>query len=190
VNELKKKLRAQLRTAHSELTVSERNIIDTGLIERLLGHDLYQNCKRIFLFASAGYEINTHKLIDIAFQQGKIVALPKCLAGGVMNFYRFSGELEEGKFHILEPVGDEILYPERNDLMIVPGLAFDECGYRIGQGGGYYDRYLADHLCTCIGLCREQFLMKEIPISWNDIPVDFVITEDAVYNCINKRSFG
>lgn len=189
MNDIKKALRSQLRKEYQQISIEEQKDIDARLIQRLIGHDLYRNSDRIFVYASCGTEINTCELIDLAFSQGKTVALPKCLSSGVMNFYRFTGDLTEGKYHIPEPIGDEVVSPERNDLMIVPGLAFDVNGYRIGQGGGYYDRFLAKHKCVCVGLCRERFLQKGIPTMWNDIPVDFVITENAVYECKNKRSF-
>lgn len=186
MSERKKLLRSQLRADYARMTDFERNIIDIGLIERLMGHDLYNHCERLFLYVSVGTEINTHRLILDAYGQGKTVALPKCSSSGRMDFYRYTGALSEGKYHIPEPVSDEVLEPKPNDIMIVPGLAFDVNGYRIGQGGGYYDRYLAKHSCIRIGLCRERFLLKEIPTMWNDIPVDFVITENAVYHCKNN----
>lgn len=186
MNEQKKLLRSQLRADYALMSDFERNMIDTGLIERLMGHDLYQKCERIFLYASVGTEIHTQGLISAAYRQGKVVALPKCSAFGMMEYYRYTGTLSEGKYHIPEPVSEELLVPKSNDIMIVPGLAFDVNGYRIGQGGGYYDRYLSKYPCVRVGLCRERFLLKDIPILWNDIPVDFVITETAVYNCKNN----
>jgi len=183
VNDRKKCLRSQLRAEYARMSEIDRTEVDRGLIARLMGHDLYQKCERLFLYASFGSEINTHYLIEEAYRQGKTVALPKCSRFGIMDFYQYTGVLSEGKFHIPEPMGEESLLPNPNDIMIVPGLAFDVNGYRIGQGGGYYDRYLEKHPCIRIGLCRERFILKEIPIMWNDIPVDYVITENTVYCC-------
>lgn len=186
MNKTKKSLRGQLRADYARMSDFERNIIDDRLIERLMGHDIYKNCERLFLYVSVGTEINTYTLIRDAFELGKTIALPKCLSSGTMDFYRYTGTLTEGKYHIPEPIGEEVLFPSANDIMIIPGLAFDANGYRIGQGGGYYDRYLARYPCIRIGLCREHFLLKEIPIMWNDLPVDYVITENAVYDCKNN----
>lgn len=186
MSERKKELRAQLRENYQHMSAFERNAIDTGLIHRFMGHDLYKNCERIFLYASVGTEIDTLRLLHEAWLQGKTVALPKCFSSGIMEFYEYNGSLKEGKYHIPEPAGENMVFPQDNDLMIVPGLAFDRNGYRIGQGGGYYDRYLAKYNCIRVGFCRERFLLKEVPIMWNDIPVDYVITENAVINCKNN----
>ena len=181
-------LRKRLRAEYGALNADEIKRIDEKLMQLLIEQSAYQRCRAVFIYVSVGFEINTRKIIDHAFGGGKIVALPKCRAHGEMDFYRYSGELTEGKFSIPEPTNDELLIPEKNDIMIVPGLAFDRYGYRIGQGGGYYDRYLEKHECTCIGLCREKFLLNRIPIAWNDLPVDCVITENAVYSCKNGAS--
>lgn len=180
---MKSVLRNQLRLAYQEMTDDARKNIDSRLIMRLMGHDLYKNCSRIFLYASVGSEIDTHTLINSAYSAGKTVALPKCKSAGLMEFHRYQGRLLTGKFSIPEPESDEILSPEKNDLMIVPGLAFDKQGYRVGQGGGYYDRYLARFDCVKIGLCRDIFLLEEVPVQWNDLPVDYVITETETYQC-------
>lgn len=188
MNNAKHELRTRIRAEQKLLSAQVRESMDERLIQNVLGNDLYQECDRIFLYASVGTEINTRSLIRLSNEAGKIVALPKCRAEGIMDFYRYTGKLAEGKYRIPEPTGSDVLYPQSSDIMIVPGLAFDVAGFRIGQGGGYYDRYLSKHNCICIGLCRDQFLMEEIPTMWNDIPVDYVITENAVYNC-KKRSF-
>lgn len=183
MNDTKIELRSRLRKSYLALSEFERNEIDGLLIDRFVRHDLFRSAQRIFLYASHGTEINTHHLIQEAFAFGKTIALPKCMSDGIMDFYLYDGVLAEGKYHIPEPIGTEILYPAENDLMIVPGLAFDENGYRIGQGGGYYDRYLSKHNCILVGFCRECNFMKQVPRMWNDLPVDFVITEKAVYSC-------
>ena len=189
MNDTKVELRKCLRSEHQSLTEHERLISDSRLISHLLGHDLFINADRIFLYASVGCEIDTHSLIEHAYRTGKTVALPKCESSGKMAFYQYTGKLIEGKYRIPEPCGMDLLFPNNRDLMIVPGLAFDARGYRIGQGGGYYDRYLADNRCITVAMCRKQFLLKEIPVEWNDLPVDYVITETAVYDCKNGASY-
>ena len=186
--EYKRKLRSQLRDRYKSLNMTRTESVDLRLIQRLMGHDLYKNSSRVFLYASVGTEINTRELISMAFAEGKTVALPKCKQGGVMDFYAYNGTLTEGRYGIPEPDSDEILYPETDDVMIVPGLAFDEKGYRVGQGGGYYDRYLERFKCITVGLCRDEFIQKEVPVCWNDLPVDYVITETRVYECKNGAS--
>ena len=181
-------LRKQLRDAYSNLEESYRNGVDARIIQRLIDFFLYRKCNRIFLYASVGTEVHTRDLIYSAYAQGKIVALPKCEPKGIMHFFLYDGELTVGRFGIPEPKSDLCLCPEENDLMIVPGLAFTRDGIRMGQGGGYYDRYLEKYPCVTIGLCRECFIQKEIPTEWNDLPVDYVITETMVYERKNGAS--
>lgn len=181
-------MRKQLRQAYENVNSDYTNCADACLIERLIGHDLYKKCKKIFLYASVGAEVDTRALIEIAYKQGKIVALPICLGNGVMDFYQYDGTLREGKYCIPEPTTGTVLYPDSSDVMIVPGLAFDKKGYRMGQGGGYYDRYLEKHRCITIGVCREMFFVENVPICWNDLPVDYVITETQSYQCRNGAS--
>lgn len=181
MNNAKRALRASLLRSHRSLTDGERFRSDEQIYKRILQYHRYQNCTGIFLYASKGHEINTHDLIDLAVRQGKIVALPKSQPNGIMDFYEYTGLLKLGRFNIPEPTGEQILYPTENDLMIVPGLSFTPTGQRIGYGGGYYDRYLAKHPCVTVGLCRERFVTKELPVAWNDLPVDCVITDSFVY---------
>lgn len=186
--DLKSKLRGRLRDRYKELDFEYKNSADKRIIERLIHHDLYETCNTIFMYASIGNEVDTHSLLHIAYQQGKTIALPKCKNDGQMEFFRYDGRLEEGRYRIPEPQTNEIIYPGDKDIMIIPGLAFDSRGYRIGQGGGYYDRYLEKHTCVSVGVCRESFLLNEVPICWNDLPVDYVITENNVYQCKNGVS--
>ena len=72
----------------------------------------------------------------------------------------------------------EALLPGRGDALIVPALCCDEGGYRLGQGGGYYDRLLSGCRAVSICLCRERLLRKKIPREWNDLAVDIVVTEE------------
>ena len=181
-------LRTQLRKEYASMEASEMNCTDERLIARVLQLPCYINSERVFLFASTGSEVNTHDLMNQAVLDGKTVLLPKCQSKGIMEFYEYDGNLKVGKFGISEPTGVQSIVPSAADVMIVPGLAFTPKGLRLGQGGGYYDRYLEKHPCITVGLCREQFLKKELPTEWNDLPVDYVITETAVYQCKNGAS--
>ena len=71
--------------------------------------------------------------------------------------------------------------PQSGDLILVPALAYDRAGRRLGRGGGYYDRFLARVDCCTVGLIRAAFLLDALPAEWNDVPVSAVITEDGVF---------
>ena len=184
----KTQLRAKLREAYAKLDDEYIKQADFELISRVMEFPLYRDCQRIFLFASVGREVNTHPLIGHAFSCGKTVLLPKCHAKGRMEFYEYNGSLTDGRFGIPEPTGETAVIPASEDLMILPGLSFTISGIRMGQGGGYYDRFLEKYPCITVGLCRNVFIQKDIPTMWNDLPVDYVITETTVYKCKNGAS--
>lgn len=186
--EEKSLLRMQLRKEYASLTDAYKEAADASLISLVESLPLFQSCRKIFLFASTGNEVNTHNLIQKAFTLGKTVLLPRCHAKGIMEFYEYEGALQRGRFGIYEPTGIVSITPDLDDLMIVPGLAFTPNGVRMGQGGGYYDRYLSKHPCITIGLCRNAFLKNDLPAAWNDLPVNYVITETTVYQCKNGAS--
>ena len=176
-------LRARLREEYKRLCEIDLAEIDKNLSARLEDHSVFKAAKRVFLYVSVAKEINTHDIIERLYISGRVIALPKCETMGEMNFLEYDGQLAEGRYHIPEPVSEVVLVPQKDDVLIVPGLAFDEMGYRMGQGGGYYDRYMAKYPCITIGVCREQFILNQIPKEWNDLPVDYVITETNVYEC-------
>ena len=104
-----------------------------------------------------------------------------------MQFARYDGALVPGRFGIPEPPrGAQILLPQPCDLMLVPALAYDRTGRRLGRGGGYYDRFLARVDCCTVGLIRAAFLLDALPAEWNDMPVSAVITEDGVLQTQEK----
>ena len=178
----KTQLRNALRAQYKQLSSAD-TAADNTLIARLENHPAFLSAKCIFLYASVGNEVYTRDLLCRAYNHGRTVALPKCRGNGQMTFFEYDGRLTEGRYHIPEPMSERILEPSAEDIIIVPGLAFDTEGYRMGQGGGYYDRYLEKYHCISIGVCREQFILNDIPKEWNDLPVDYVITEATVYEC-------
>lgn len=133
-------------------------------------------------FVSFGNEISTRELIDWCLSRGKRVAVPR-VEGKEIRFYRISSreELIPGLWGIPEPVPDKKRI-EVPGFMVVPGLAFDRKGFRLGYGGGYYDRYLTNHpdLITA-GAGYEVQLIDKVPGEPHDLPVDYIVTENNVY---------
>lgn len=183
MNEAKSALRKQVRMQAAEMTQEQRDASDAQLVQRLLDHPAYQSANRIFLYIGVRNEIRTLSMVENLYHMGKMIALPVSGANGEMEFYLYDGRMRTGRFGIPEPMSEQRVTPTEDDLLIVPGLAFDCSGRRLGQGGGYYDRYMARYPCRTVGLCRAAFLMEEIPVAWNDLSVDIVITEYAEYIC-------
>lgn len=165
------------------LSKSDRAYMDESgrrIIERLIALPEYKGAKRIFSYYSVGREIDTHALIDKAKKDGKQVFIPAIISKGIMEFREYTGlnNLQMGKMNIPEPPESaETAAPELSDIIIVPGLAFDPSGARLGYGGGYYDRYLAYSNVFSIGLCRDLMLLSELPVESHDISVQCVLTE-------------
>lgn len=176
----KKALRAQKRSELEALPQSYIDESDAAIEAKLLSLPEYIAAKRVFIYFSIGSEVKTQGVISHALDVGKLVALPVCQDGGKMSFRLVSdlSELRSGKFGIPEPVPDAPeLTPQAGDIMIVPALCCDTHGNRLGHGAGYYDRYLAEHACFTVCLCRKRMLESVIPTEPTDIAVSLVLTE-------------
>lgn len=98
-----------------------------------------------------------------------------------MDFALYDGKLDEGVYGIPQPPEEaETAEPGEKDFMLVPALCCDRRGVRLGHGGGYYDRYLAEHRVATACLCRERLLLEKVPKDWNDFAVNYVITEREI----------
>ncbi len=182
VAEVKKILRQQMRQALAELSQQEKTWSDGELIQRFLEHPKLAEAKTVLLYYGVGQEIETKGLIQTLLDQGKTVCLPKCLADHQMEARVITSldDLVPDAYGIPAP-GDHCpaLEREKMDLILVPGLCFDSRGNRLGQGGGYYDRYLEDYEGVTIGLCREDFFQVNLPREPLDAWVRIVLTEEG-----------
>ena len=170
--ELRKKILQEMKTLSQE----QKQAMDRALTERFLKHPFYQEAKTIATYLSFPHEFQTQGLIDQALKAGKKVLIPKTYPKGRMEFVVYNPQqLAKTSFGLLEPQGDlEVVDASQIDLIHVPGLAFTKEGYRIGYGGGYYDRYLehfAGHTMSTIYPCQVQEFNSED----HDIPVQEVL---------------
>lgn len=115
--------------------------------------------------------------IDIKplYSLDKKIFLP-VIENNEMLFRRYDGDLKKGKFGIMEPTGEYYTIGS-NDLMIVPAVAYDRDGYRLGRGKGFYDRFLADKKIKTIGVVSKLRVVSDVFREYNDIKVDFIITD-------------
>lgn len=144
----------------------------------------YASCRMLLTYVSIKSEADTRMLMKRALADGKHLAVPKCGRAGEMTFYEIHGfdDLEMGKFSLIEPKTDICRRTDDfvNALCIVPGLAFDRKGSRLGYGGGYYDRFLHDNPgIVTFGLCYGECLTERLICGRYDLPVDAVITEKS-----------
>lgn len=141
--------------------------------------------KTIALFASFGDEIDTHPLILEFMKRNIRVALPRVVRGEkrieLRPVDRFPEGFKSGSYGILEPdpaIHTRVLGPAEFDTIFVPGLLFTRSGWRLGYGGGYYDRLLnEEHSALTAGFCFSTQLVENLPHDEHDRPVDTVVTE-------------
>jgi 5-formyltetrahydrofolate cyclo-ligase len=148
--------------------------------EHVLKSREFQSAKIVGAYFATGSEVNTGLLIGKAKKLGKIVALPRT-EGEVINFYEMSSTdgLVTGRFGIMEP--PPVWSARIIDLLIVPGIAFDKKGYRLGYGKGYYDRYLLEKRPQfVIGLAYNFQLLWSLPHDTLDAKMDAISTEDGI----------
>lgn len=152
------------------------------IIQRLADDPVFAKAEIVGVTISSFPEVDTTELIKYCWQIGKQVVVPRCIPSTRgMDFYFLTdfSELENVYMKLMEPRIDVCNYaaPEEIDLLLVPGVAFIKEGYRIGFGGGYYDRYLADYKGSTRSLAFDLQLMESISIESHDVPVQAIITE-------------
>lgn len=170
------------------------------LYKTLAQFEAYEKARTVLVYASLPEEAPTQKLIERCLKDNKITALPR-VAGKAMDFFILNPALplrtqtHKGVFGISEPdPGLPLLSAEQAHtpiLVFVPGLAFDKYGFRLGRGGGYYDRYFADfcgslpdndinNAVTLVGLCRNIQIVDKVPQEAHDLRVDFLMSEAGI----------
>ena len=177
---MKAELRKQVLQEMKSLPQEQKQAIDQALTERLLQHPFYQEAKVIATYLSFPHEFQTQELIEQALKDGKKVLIPKTYPKGRMDFVVYNPQqLVKTSFGLLEPQGNlEVVDASQIDLIHVPGLAFTTEGYRIGYGGGYYDRYLkhfSGHTLSTIYPCQ----IKDFIPEKHDIPVQEVLIDEG-----------
>lgn len=179
----KKKLRREYRAAHAELRPEYLVESDKGIFENLSKLPEFEAARAIFTYYSIQNEPDTHRIIELALKMGKIVTLPIIRGNGIMDaaIVKSFEDIVAGAFDIPAPAVDaELLPPDKIDFAIIPALAFDREGFRVGQGGGYYDRFLRDAKYFTVGITRSKFFVERLPREAHDMPVSCVVTENEI----------
>ena len=176
---MKSELRKQVLQEMKAIPREQKQAIDQALTEGLLQHPFYQEAKIIATYLSFPHEFQTQELIEQALRDCKKVLIPKTYPKGRMDFVVYDPQqLVKTSFGLLEPQGDlEVVDASQIDLIHVPGLAFTREGYRIGYGGGYYDRYLehfSGHTLSTVYPCQIRDFIPED----HDIPVQEVLIDE------------
>lgn len=130
------------------------------------------------LYSALPDEVPTQHLMDELVAQGKTVLLPRVISDTKMELRRYTGkqDLKEGAYGILEPTGELFTDYDAIDVAVIPGMAFDAEGHRLGRGKGFYDRFLARvPYIYKIGLCFSWQVVDRVPSDEHDIRMDEII---------------
>lgn len=188
--ESKARLRSDMLARRALRTAKEQTVIADGIFERAKHEIDRSDCKVIFLYHSIADEISTQRLLDYSLSIGKTVCLPKCEAQGRMSAHQVlsRADLTEIKYGIPEPDAScaEML-PAEIDLIFAPCLCTDRNGYRLGYGGGYYDRFLSHAARAYIlALCPFDCVLPSVHPDAFDFPCHAILTEREVLRIHEK----
>lgn len=183
-------LRRRLRAARAALPPEERARLAAAVAERLLALPALGRARTVLVFDAFGSEIPTEGLVRRLMDQGKRVLLPV-----VQGREMFAAELRPGEplvptsYGPREPTRRRPVDPAQVEVVVVPGLAFDREGYRVGYGAGYYDRYLArlPERALRVGIGFHLQLVERVPRREGDEPLDLVVTDRETLECRRGR---
>lgn len=196
ISETKRNLRTEVRAVERQLSPDERAQSDKEIISNVLNLPEYQNARCVFCFVGTIREVDTTAILLNAFSQRKILCVPLCTGKGIMELHQISAlnQLHRGTYGILEPDPDTPCVDLSSvELSIIPCVSCDYKGHRLGQGGGYYDRFFSGGTERTVMLCRECLIRERIPCETHDLVFPAVVTELGVYRngvldryCINS----
>ncbi|MEC2076563.1 5-formyltetrahydrofolate cyclo-ligase [Metabacillus fastidiosus] len=182
--DMREKMLKELSLLDNDIYIKYSNAIHY----KIFALPAWEDAKTIGVTISKGREVDTKKLIERAWMENKRVVVPKCEPSSKQMHFReihSYDDLETVYLNLQEP---KLLVTNKADkreidLMIVPGVVFDRHGYRVGYGGGFYDRYLEEYTGTILALAFSLQVYEEVPFEQHDIPVEMIITEKEVIHC-------
>lgn len=178
-----------MRTILAAVEPADVRLKSAAIWERLSVLPEFASAEWVLTYVSTGNEVDTHGLVQQLMAMGKRVCVPSfddATRQYVASELRdFNTELAEGEFKILEPKPEAIrpVPAGRLQALIVPGLAFDETGNRLGRGTGFFDRILRDARGAKIALAYDFQIQSEVPAADHDVRMDFIVTETRSINC-------
>ncbi len=172
----KKELRKYIKNLVAQMSAEEKLSEARYVFNHIEQSDIFKKSQNVMLFASLTDEIPTHDIIE-RWAEDKSIFLPR-VNGDDLDIIRYQpGMLHKGSYDIMEPEGNDSVDPAAIDLVIVPGVAFDRQGNRLGRGKGFYDRFLAQTHAVTVAVCFDCQLVEHIPVEPHDLPAQFVVTK-------------
>lgn len=187
----KTNLRNKYKQIRINMDLDEKNKKDKNIKKKLVGLREYKDCDLLLTFMSTDIEVDTYGIIEYSWNNGKRVAVPRCVEGTrLMSFYEIHSfsQLEKHTFGVMEPDPSKcsLITDFDSSVCIVPGLVFDSMGYRLGYGKGYYDRFLSKYNGTKIGICYYDCLKYSLRRGKYDVVSDIIIN-DKYINFVSGR---
>ena len=172
----KTELRSMIRAKKRAMPPDEIDAKSQRLGELFRASEVYQKAQSIYGYLPYNQEVRTTPMLRQAQLDGKRVAVPKCY-GDEMRFIWLDdlSRVEKGYANIPEPIDDGPIADDPTALVLMPGLAFDPQGHRIGYGGGFYDKFLAKEMHPTLALCYDFQMLDHLETEEFDIPVDTVL---------------
>lgn len=185
----KNELRQNIRHSLNKMTIDQYEQKSNIIRNRLADEPYIIEGSTIALTVSNYPEVDTSKIIEYLWEVGKKVVVPKCQPKTrMMDFYAINNfqQLETVYMDLKEPIPEktEFVPPDQIDVIVVPGIVYDQKGYRVGYGGGYYDRYLQNYAGTLVSLAFDRQIVHSVPKQAHDIPVHFIVTETNRIDCM------
>ncbi len=181
----KNEVRRRMRQRRAAIPPEEKKQTDAAIVENIRASVFFQNASMLLLYAPMEGEVNLLPLARLFRRAGKPIAFPRCdKETNTMSFYVLSEDarLTPGAYDIPEPPADAPLcIPDEHALCLLPGLAFDPHGNRLGYGKGYYDRYLAAFPGVTVGVIPTAMMLREVPTDAHDIPARYIATERGIW---------
>lgn len=153
------------------------------IFDFIINWDCFRTSNYIMLYHSFRNEVDTIDLIKYCLENSKTVILPKSIKEGFKLIpcrVNSLSELKKSNFGIYEPSGENVVDRELIDMVIVPGVAYDREGYRLGYGAGFYDRFLENYNGTKAGICYDFQLIDNVYKDEHDVRMDYLITERGI----------
>ncbi len=192
IREYKRSLRQKYKSIRAAFSEEEKAELDKSIKERVCRLRQYRSAGTILCYVSTPIEVDTFMIIEQAMRDNKRVAVPRCIDNTrEMDFYYINSidDLAPRTFGVLEPIEGkcEKMTDFSSSICIIPGLAFDSAGFRLGYGKGYYDRFLSGYSCQKIGIVYDNCIQSRLPHGKFDISVDVLVTPKAVKR-INRNA--
>lgn len=187
IKQKKDEMRAQYRRRRNEMDEEEKIRRDAAIVKAAEGLVSFRCAEYVLLYAATEGEINIDALAISALEKGKKIAFPRCDTKSSTMKFHFVESLDEllpDSYGIREPSADAPVFDQtihcNSTVCFVPGLVYDTCGYRVGYGKGYYDRFLSDFSGSRVGVVYSDFIVKRVPRGHFDTKVDILLSEKNV----------